>query len=68
MLIHKLKLTAMSLFLLAVVATGAGWLGLSLAMKEEPVKEPAAKSASVAPRGADRPGPAGRAGNPDEAG
>ena len=25
MLIHKLKLTAMSLCLLAVVATGAGW-------------------------------------------
>ena len=53
MLLHKLKLTAMSLLLLAAVATGAGWLAHSLAMKDEPVKEPAASVTRVAPREAD---------------
>ena len=38
MLLHKMKLTAMSFLLMAAVATGAGWLAHSLAMKEEPVK------------------------------
>ena len=35
MLIHKLRLTAVSLLLLVVAATGAGFLTRSLAMKEE---------------------------------
>ncbi len=42
MSIHKLRLTAMSLLLLAAVATGAGWLARSMAMKDDPVKQPAA--------------------------
>ena len=57
MLIHKLRLTAMTLLLLAAVATGAGWLARSLAMKEEPVKDPAAPVARVAPRDVDQPRP-----------
>ena len=56
MLLHKLKLTAMSLLLLAAVATGAGWLARSLAMKEEPVKN-RRPGGEVAPRDADRPSP-----------
>ena len=47
MLLHKLKLTAMSLLLLAAVATGAGWLAHSLAMKDEPVKDPLPRDARV---------------------
>jgi RNA polymerase sigma factor (sigma-70 family) len=53
MLLHQLKITAMSLLLLAAVATG--WLARSLAMKEEPVKEPSAPQARIAPRDADQP-------------
>ena len=60
MLIHKLKLTAISLLLLAAVATGAGWLARSMAMKDDPAQQPAAPVAKVAPHGADRPGPAPR--------
>jgi hypothetical protein len=58
MLLHKIRFTAMSLSLLAAVATGAGWLAHSLAMKEDPVKEPAAPAARVAPRDTDRTKPA----------
>ncbi len=36
MLIHKLRLTAMSVLLLTAVATGAGWLARSMAMPEDP--------------------------------
>ncbi len=62
MLLHKLKLTAMSLLLLAAVATGAGWLARSMAMKDEPVKEPAA------PKAADSPiGPTATTAKPDPA-
>ncbi len=49
MLIHKLKLTAMSLLFIAALATGAGWLARSMAMKEEPVKQPTASKARAAP-------------------
>ena len=45
MLIHKLRLTAMALLLLAAVATGAGWLARSLAMKDGPVNRPTAQAA-----------------------
>ena len=38
MLIHKLKLVALSVLFLGAVATGAGYLTRSLAMKDEPVK------------------------------
>jgi RNA polymerase sigma factor (sigma-70 family) len=61
MLLHKLRLTAMSLLLLASVATGAGWLARSLAMKEEPMNDPTAAparpAATVAPRDAEPPHP-----------
>ena len=57
MLLHKLKLTAMSLLLLAAVATGAGWLARSMAMQEDPVKEPAAPSGESRPRSPIGPGP-----------
>jgi hypothetical protein len=60
MLIHKLKLTAMSLLFIAVLATGAGWLARSMAMKEEPVKQPAASKTRVAPRTKPDPAPEGR--------
>ena len=53
MLLHKLKLTAISLLLMSAVATGAGWLAHSLAMKEDPAKQPAASVTRVAPREAD---------------
>ncbi len=68
MLLHKLKLIAMSLLLMAAVATGAGWLAHSLAMKEDPAKQPAASVTRVAPRDADqtqpttKPDPAATAG------
>jgi RNA polymerase sigma factor (sigma-70 family) len=42
MLIHKLRLVAVTVLALAAVATGTGWLAHSLAMKEEPVQQPAA--------------------------
>src|SRR5262249_40329095 len=40
------------------VATGAGFLARSLAMKEEPVRDPARPIARGTPRDADRPEPA----------
>ncbi len=58
MLIHKLKLVAMSLFLVAAVATGAGWLAHSLANKADPVMEPSARVARVSPQGAGQTKPA----------
>ena len=54
MLLHKIKLIATSLWLMAAVATGAGWLAHSLAMKDEPAKNPAPVVAQVAPPAADR--------------
>ncbi len=42
MLWHKLRLTTISLFLLAFVAAGAGWLARPAAMGVEPQKTPAA--------------------------
>ncbi len=42
MLLHKLKLTALTLLFLGSIATGAGYLTHSLAMKDEPLKVPAA--------------------------
>jgi RNA polymerase sigma factor (sigma-70 family) len=57
MVIHKLRLVVMTVLALAAIATGAGYLTHSLAMKEDPVKDPAAK---VAPRVDDRPGPAAK--------
>ena len=54
MLLHKTRLTAMSLLLLAAVATGAGSLTQLLAMKHEPLKTPAGQEARPA-TGSDRP-------------
>jgi hypothetical protein len=66
MFLHKLKLTAISLLLVATVATGAGWLARSLAMKEDPMKEPRGAVAKVAPRDDDRTRVSTKA-NPDPA-
>jgi RNA polymerase sigma factor (sigma-70 family) len=41
MLLHKLRLIVLTVMALAAVATGAGWLTRSLAMKEDPAKGPA---------------------------
>src|SRR5262249_7264687 len=61
MLIHRLRLVAMSALALAAIATGAGYLTRSLAMKqEEPARDPKAPAATPAPREADRPRPATR--------
>ncbi len=57
MLLHKLRLAAMTVLVLAAVATGTGWLARSLAMKEGPANRP---TAQAAPRGADRPAPTPR--------
>jgi RNA polymerase sigma factor (sigma-70 family) len=54
MVIHKLRLVVMTVLALAA---GAGVLARSLAMKEEPVKDPAAQ---VAPRVEGRPKPAAK--------
>jgi RNA polymerase sigma factor (sigma-70 family) len=43
MLIHNLKFVGMTLLFVGAVATGAGYWNHSLAMKEEPVKAPAAQ-------------------------
>jgi protocatechuate 3,4-dioxygenase beta subunit len=53
-LIHKLRLVVMTVLALAAIATGAGYFTRSLAMKEEPVKDPAAQ---VAQRVDGRPEP-----------
>ncbi len=49
MLLHKLKLAAISLFVLAAVATGAGWLARSMAIQEIPrgTRRPRVLSARV---------------------
>jgi RNA polymerase sigma factor (sigma-70 family) len=47
MLSHKLRLTAMTLLLASAVASGAGYLSLALAMKDEPPKVPAATQNQV---------------------
>ena len=54
MLLHKIKLIATSLLLMAAVATGAGWLAHSLAMKDEPRKNLTSPVARAAPHDADR--------------
>ncbi len=52
MLLHKIKLAAMSLLVIATLAAGAGWLARPLVMGDEPKMEmkgaPAARSASTA--------------------
>ncbi len=56
MMLHKLRLTALTLLFLAGVATGAGLLTRALAMKENIMQDPT-PVARVAPRDADRPLP-----------
>jgi RNA polymerase sigma factor (sigma-70 family) len=55
MLAHKLKTAALALVMLATLATGAGVLARSFAMKEEPTRGPAQPTAAL--RDVDRPGP-----------
>ncbi len=55
MLVHKLKTAALALVMLATLATGAGVLTRSLAMKEGPKRGPAQPTA--APRDVARPRP-----------
>jgi RNA polymerase sigma factor (sigma-70 family) len=50
MFFNNLKLTAKALLLVAAITTGAGWLARSLAMMDEPVKQPVAPAARLAPR------------------
>ena len=50
MLIHKLRFTIFTLLALAAFATGAGYLTHSLAMKDEPVKNPAGQAPPLAAR------------------
>ena len=54
MLIHKLKLVAVAVLFLGAVASGAGYLSRSLAVKDEPVKIPAGQQSRLA-AGSDRP-------------
>jgi RNA polymerase sigma factor (sigma-70 family) len=56
-LIHKLRVATKVLLALAAFATGAGVLAHSLAMKEKPMKEPAARVTKTLARGTDRPVP-----------
>jgi RNA polymerase sigma factor (sigma-70 family) len=49
MMFHKLRLVAMTAIALAGIATGAGFVTRSLAMKDEPARGPAAPAARVAP-------------------
>jgi RNA polymerase sigma factor (sigma-70 family) len=64
MLIHKLRLVATAVLALAAIATGAGYLARSMAMKEESVKDPKPTAAPVAerprPRAKADPAPAAR--------
>ena len=60
---HKLRLTALSLLLLAVVATGAGWLTRPPAMGDEPERGHAAARTAIVAR-ADDVAPRGR--GPDD--
>ena len=50
---HKLRLTALSLLLLAVVATGAGWLTRPPAMGDEPERGHAAARTAIVARADD---------------
>jgi RNA polymerase sigma factor (sigma-70 family) len=50
MLLHKLKLAALSLCLLAIVATGAGWLIRPSARAGQPQRAPAASQVPIAPK------------------
>ena len=61
MFLHKIKLTAMSVLLMAAVATGAGWLGHSLAMKDDPKKNFTNPVASAAPDDSSRTKPLAKA-------
>src|SRR5262249_37337804 len=61
MLIHKLKLVVMTLLALAAVVTGTGWLARSMAMKEEPVRDPAPPAGKAAAPLAERPRPQAKA-------
>ncbi len=54
MLLSKIKLTALSLLLLASVATSAGWAARALVSKDEPVSNP---PATLVARAADPPAP-----------
>ncbi len=60
MLIHKLRLVAMTVLALAGVATGAGYLALALAgsREGEPPGEPMVRAARAEPRPPDPPAPA----------
>ncbi len=55
MLIHKLRLAAISLFVLAAVATGAGWLARSMAIQEDPARDPAARACELCAARRDSP-------------
>ncbi len=62
MLVHKLKLIAVSVVFLGAAATSAGYLTRSLAMKDEPVKTPVGPQPPPAvgtdrPAGGQLPGP-----------
>ncbi len=48
MLLHQLRLLAITFLFLGAVATGAGYWNHSLAMKDEPVKTPAAQKPPIA--------------------
>ena len=50
MLLHKLRFLAMTFLFLGAVATGAGYWNYSLAMKDEPVKNPAGRTPRHAAR------------------
>jgi RNA polymerase sigma factor (sigma-70 family) len=59
MLFHKMKLIALTFLFLGAVATGAGYLNHSLAMKDEPKIPPANPQPPVVPKPADtKPKPA----------
>jgi RNA polymerase sigma factor (sigma-70 family) len=59
MLIHKLRLAAMTALALAALATGAGYLAVALAgvREGEPRGEPSAQTARTEPRSPDSPRP-----------
>jgi len=64
MLLSEIKLTAVSFLLLVSVATGADLVARSLAIQEEPARNPAAPVARVAQRDADRPRPTAKPDDP----
>jgi RNA polymerase sigma factor (sigma-70 family) len=57
MFVNKVRSVSLTVLALAAIATGAGFLTRSLAMKEGPMRDPAAPVAKVAPREAERPRP-----------